>query len=232
MSRFSTLGSIGAVGSLVAVLSIALAPAAALAKNPSGGGMSFGGSSFHQIANPSFQPNKGMGNMPLSKNVGNLNLSQNKNLPITKLDGDKLGGDKFKKPIDKVGKIGKIGSDPISKTPLKCPIIDPCHHDFCHHDCCCHPYCHWLFFPLIVEDVVYQCVYDEPVYTLYYEKANNDVRVYSRYELPSESATLFKTERLLDKASTAWWLVDARGNLVDTNTGDKAAAVEATAAVE
>ena len=230
MSRFITLGSIGAVGSLVAVLSFALAPAAALAKSPSGGSLSLGSHSFgapslHSVSDSNFQANKGLGNLPISKNVGDLKLNKNFN---DKVGGDKIGGDKFKKPI---GKIGKIGSDPISKTPIKCPLIDPCHHDFCYHDCYCHPHCHWLFFPLIVEDRVVECVYGDPLYTLYYETADG-VKLYSRYELPSESATLFKTERLLDKATNAWWLVDAAGNLVDTNTGDKAAAVTTTAAAE
>jgi hypothetical protein len=249
MSRFSKLGSMGAVGTLVAVLSFALAPAAQ-AKSPMGGGMSLGsrgvGSpSFHAVGNPgngSLQFNKNIGSMPLSKNVGDFDLGKKHDLSFSKVGGDKfkkpidglgkfdkIGEDKSKKPIDGLKKIGKIGSDPISKTPHKCPHIDPCDHGFCHHDFCCHPHCHWLFFPLIVEDVVYQCVYNEPLYTLYYETPSNGVQLFSHYELPSESASLFKTERLLDKSGTAWWLVDPARNLVDTNTEDKAAALTTAA---
>jgi len=85
---------------------------------------------------------------------------------------------------------------------------------------------------LFVEEVVcFERVYSEPLYTLFYETADG-IKVYSRYELPSESATLYKTEHVLDKSNTAWWLVSSNGELVDTNTAEKVVAVKATAESE
>ncbi len=231
MSRYNKIGSYGVLCSIVALLTIALAPAAAAAKGgPSGGMTSHGSISSHNFPTMKFggsSANKNLGNLPITKTVGDTFAKKNVgNLPVKKIGSDPLS----KKPIDKVGKIGKIGSDPLSKTPQKYPHCNPLDIGFCHHNCCCHPHCHWLFFPLVIEEVVIERVYGEPLYTLYYE-TEAGVKVFSRYELPSESATLYKTEHALDQSSTSWWLVSSNGQLVDTNTTDKAAAL-ATAAAE
>ena len=228
MSRFSKLGSVGVVCSVVTALSLAALPSTAWAKGPSGG-MNVGNSSQ---GSANVQVSKSIGGSQFSKNMGNQPLVKNVGDPSAKKIG-KIGSD----PISKtpamlpVGKIGKIGSDPISKTPKKIPLLNPIDPAFSHHDFFCNPHHHWLFFPLIVETVTVDRVYGEPLYTLYYETSDG-VKVFSRYELPSESATLYKTEHALDKSNTAWWLVSTTGELVDTNTADKAATVQATAAAE
>jgi hypothetical protein len=235
MSRFSKLSSIVVACSAVAVLAASV-PGSAFAKG--GGGSSMGG--FHSTGSTlssGFSPmSKNVGNFPISKNVGNFPIGKNiGSLPISKIGGSTPSG--------------KIGSLPISKTPIskiggkvdpafkngKFPLCNPCGPDFCHHHHCCNPCWHWSYpwlLPVFVEEVVcLERVYSEPLYTLFYETADG-IKVYSRYELPSESATLYKTEHVLDKANTAWWLVSSDGQLVDTNTAEKVAAVKAVAASE
>ncbi|HKD38455.1 MAG TPA: hypothetical protein VKB78_16695, partial [Pirellulales bacterium] len=112
-----------------------------------------------------------------------------------------------------------------------CPI-DPA---FCHHHFCCNPFWHWSYpwlLPVYIEEVsCVQLVYGEPLYTLFYETADG-IKIYSRYELPTEGSTLYKTEKLLDEVKTAWWLVSSTGDLVDTNTAEKVVSVKTAAISE
>jgi hypothetical protein len=238
MSRNSKMSSIVVACSIVVVLSVALVPASALAKG--GGGPSMGVGSPGSMGGSSFQVSKSFGNSPISKNLGNFQITKYPgNSPVTKNLGNfqlnkNLGNLPVSKipgtlPITKLGKLPINKIDPISKNFGKFPLcnpIDPC---FCHHDFCCCPHWHWEFPWLVAgfEVVNVETVYAEPLYTLYYETADG-IRVYSRYELPSESATLYKTEHMLDKSQTAWWLVSTTGELVDTNT-EKNAVVKSTA---
>jgi hypothetical protein len=226
------VASVGAVCSIVAVL--AASPGSAFAKG--GGGPSMGG--FH-ASSPSMSSgfsgvSKGVNNVQLSKGIGTLPLNKNiGKFPITKIGGNTpIGKNVGNLPITKnLGKLPLIkNGGPISpaiksgKFNFCCPI-DPC---FCHHDFCCNPCWNWSYpwlLPVFVEEVAcVQTIYSEPLYTLFYETADG-IKVYSRYELPTESATLYKNEHLLDKANTAWWLVSTTGELVDTNTAEKVVSV-------
>jgi hypothetical protein len=221
MSRYSKMSSVAVVGSIVAVLSVALVPASVMAKGGGGPSMSFG--SPGSMGGPKFQAVNNFGNSQFTKNVGNVQLKKNVgNLPISKNLGNA--------PITKLNNLPINKIDPISKKFGKFPLFNPIDPAFCHHDFCCHPHWHWGFPWLVAgfEVVNVETVYDEPLYTLYYETADG-IKVYSRYELPSESATLYKTEHLLDKAQTAWWLVSTTGELLDTNTAEKSPAVKSAA---
>lgn len=204
----------------------------------SGGSFQLGGVS--KLSNVGSLP---ISKLPISK-VGN-NTTLNKNIGKLPLIDPGKGNGK----VDPIGKNGinpknLIGKDPISKTPNgkgpkfdpayckdKFHYCDPCHHDFCHHVFCCDPCWHFPFpwlLPTFCEEVVcIQTVYAEPLYTLFYETPEG-IRIYSRYELPTETATLFKTEQLLDSSKTAWWLISTAGQLVDTNTAEKVVSVGAT----
>ncbi len=258
MSRLCKL-SIEVACSVGVIVSV-MAPQAALAKN-GGGGSSMGGfhssgpsmsSGFSGVSKNvgNFQINKIGNTLPISKLPVN-NVAGNKNLDknIGKLIDPGKGNGK----VDPVGKNGinpknLIGKDPISKTPnSKGPkfdpafckknfhFCDPCCIDFCHHHFCCDPCWGWAFpwlLPTYCEEVVcIQTVYAEPLYTLFYE-TKDGIKVYSRYELPSETATLYKTEQLLDASKTAWWLVSTTGQLVDTNTAEKVVSVSTAAVSE